>query len=60
MTNYLMKVLEEQGVPTHLVKEIDDRRTAVKKVDIVPLEVIIRNRAAGSFPNVLEFLKAVI
>ena len=49
MSNYLMKVLEKEGVPTHLVEELDDRRTAVKKVDIVPLEVIIRNRAAGSF-----------
>lgn len=49
MTNYLMKVLEKEGVPTHFVEEIDDRRTIVKKVQIVPLEVIIRNKAAGSF-----------
>lgn len=49
MTNYLMKVLEEKGVPTHFVEELDNRRTVVKKVDIVPLEVIIRNKAAGSF-----------
>ncbi|MBD5424251.1 MAG: phosphoribosylaminoimidazolesuccinocarboxamide synthase [Allobaculum sp.] len=49
MTNFLMKRLEEKGIPTHLVAEIDDRRTAVKKVDIIPLEVIIRNKAAGSF-----------
>lgn len=49
MTNYLMKVLEEKGVPTHFVEEIDDRKTVVRKVDIVPLEVIIRNKAAGSF-----------
>lgn len=49
MTNYLMKVLETKGVPTHFVEEIDDRRTVVKKVDIIPLEVIIRNKAAGSF-----------
>lgn len=49
MSNYLMKVLEEKGVPTHLVEEIDDRQTAVKKVSIIPLEVIIRNKAAGSF-----------
>ncbi len=49
MTNFLMKRLEEKGIPTHLVQEIDDRRTAVKKVDIIPLEVIIRNKAAGSF-----------
>ncbi len=49
MSNFLMKRLEEKGIPTHFVQEIDDRRTAVKKVDIIPLEVIIRNKAAGSF-----------
>ena len=49
MTNYLMKVLEEKGVPTHFVEELDDRRTVVKRVSIIPLEVIIRNKAAGSF-----------
>ena len=42
-------MLEKEGVPTHLVKEISDRETIVKKVSIVPLEVIIRNVAAGSF-----------
>ncbi len=49
MTNFLMKKLEENGVPTHFVEELSDRRTVVKKVEIVPLEVIIRNKAAGSF-----------
>lgn len=49
MANYVMKVLEKEGVPTHLVEELSDRETAVKKVEIVPLEVIIRNVAAGSF-----------
>ncbi|WP_297238996.1 phosphoribosylaminoimidazolesuccinocarboxamide synthase [uncultured Faecalicoccus sp.] len=49
MTNYLMKVLETKGVPTHFVEELDERRTVVKKVNIIPLEVIIRNKAAGSF-----------
>ena len=48
MTNYLMSQLEKAGVPTHFVEELDDRRTVVKKVSIIPLEVIIRNRAAGS------------
>ena len=48
MSNYLMQLLEKHGVPTHFVKELSDRETAVKKVKIVPLEVIIRNRAAGS------------
>ena len=49
MSNYLCQILEEKGVPTHFVKELDERRTLVKKVEIVPLEVIIRNKAAGSF-----------
>lgn len=48
VTNYLMKMLEKQGIPTHLVEEISDRETIVKKVSIVPLEVIVRNIAAGS------------
>lgn len=48
MSNYLMKLLEKHGVPTHYIEELSDRETAVKKVKIVPLEVIIRNRAAGS------------
>lgn len=49
MSNYLMKRLEKKGIPTHLVEELNDRETLVKKVSIVPLEVIIRNIAAGSF-----------
>ena len=49
MTNYLMQQLEKAGVPTHFVEEISDRETVVKKVSIVPLEVIIRNISAGSF-----------
>lgn len=49
MTNYLFQMLEKEGVPTHFVEELSDRETAVKKVEIVPLEVIVRNVAAGSF-----------
>ena len=49
MTNHLMRKLEEAGVPTHFVEELSERETAVKKVSIVPLEVIIRNISAGSF-----------
>ena len=49
MTNMLMQLLEKSGVPTHFVKELSDRDTLVKKVKIVPLEVIIRNVSAGSF-----------
>lgn len=48
MSNYLMEKLEKIGVPTHYVEEISDRETIVKKVSIVPLEVIVRNIAAGS------------
>ncbi len=49
MSNMLMQMLEQEGVPTHFVKELSDRETLVKKVSIVPLEVIIRNISAGSF-----------
>ena len=49
MSNYLMQILEKENVPTHYVKELSDRDTVVKKVSIVPLEVIIRNISAGSF-----------
>ncbi|WP_313075536.1 phosphoribosylaminoimidazolesuccinocarboxamide synthase [Lacrimispora sp.] len=49
MTNFIFKKLEAKGVPTHLVEELNDRETAVKKVEIVPLEVIVRNFSAGSF-----------
>ncbi len=49
MTNRVFQLLETEGVPTHYIKELSDRETAVKRVEIVPLEVIIRNVAAGSF-----------
>ena len=49
MSNLLMQRLEKAGIPTHFVEELSDRETLVKKVSIVPLEVIIRNIAAGSF-----------
>lgn len=48
VTNHLMKYLEGHGIPTHLVEELNDRETLVKKVSIVPIEVIVRNIAAGS------------
>lgn len=53
MTNHLFALLEREGVPTHLVEELSDRETAVKKVEIVPLEVIVRNVSAGSFSKKL-------
>ena len=49
MSNALMQMLEKKGVPTHFVRELSERETLVKKVSIVPLEVIIRNISAGSF-----------
>ena len=49
MSNRLMQYLEKQGIPTHFVKELSARETLVKKVSIVPLEVIVRNISAGSF-----------
>ena len=48
MSNFMFKLLAEKGIPTHFVEEISDRETIVKKVKIVPLEVIVRNKAAGS------------
>lgn len=49
MTNHVFKLFEKEGIPTHFIEELSDRETAVKKVSIVPLEVIVRNVAAGSF-----------
>ena len=49
MSNYLMQYLGKNGVPTHLVEELSERETVVRRVEIVPLEVIVRNISAGSF-----------
>lgn len=49
MSNHMFQLLEKQGVPTHFVEQLTERETLVKKVSIVPLEVIIRNISAGSF-----------
>ena len=49
VTNYLMQMLETNGIPTHVVRELSPRETLVKRVSIIPLEVIVRNIAAGSF-----------
>lgn len=53
MTNHVFQILEKAGIPTHYVKELSERETLVKKVSIVPLEVIVRNVAAGSFSKKL-------
>lgn len=57
MTNIIFKYLADNGVENHLIKELSDRETLVKKVEIIPLEVIIRNVAAGSFLRNLELKK---
>ena len=49
MSNFIMRLLEKKGIPTHFVEELSDRETVVKKVAILPLEVIIRNISAGHF-----------
>ncbi|MDF2589957.1 MAG: phosphoribosylaminoimidazole-succinocarboxamide synthase [Anaerocolumna sp.] len=53
MSNHIFQILEKEGVPTHFIEELSDRETAVKKVEIVPLEVIVRNVSAGSFAKKL-------
>ena len=59
VTNHLMRLLEKNGVPTHLVEELNDREILVKKVHIVPLEVIVRNIAAGSLSKRLGIPEGV-
>ena len=49
VSNHFFRLLESKGIPTHFVEQLSDRETAVKRVEILPVEVIIRNRAAGSF-----------
>ncbi len=49
VSNHFFKLLESKGIPTHFVEQLSDRETVVKKVEIVPVEVIVRNKAAGSF-----------
>ena len=60
MSNRLMRRLEKEGVPTHLVEELSERETLVKKVKIVPLEVIVRNISAGSFCKRYGFPEGVV
>ncbi len=48
VTNFLMQMLEKSGIPTHFVKELSDRETLVRRVSIIPLEVVVRNIVAGS------------
>ena len=60
LSNNLMKMLEEKGIPTHFVEELSERETVVKKVEIVPLEVIVRNVAAGSFTKRLGVAEGTV
>ncbi len=59
VTNHLMRLLEKNGIPTHYVEELNDRETVVKRVKIVPLEVIVRNIAAGSLSKRLGLPEGV-
>lgn len=49
VSNHFFRLLEKEGIPTHYVEQLSDRETAVRRVEILPVEVIVRNRAAGSF-----------
>ena len=60
VSNHFFRLLESHGIPTHFVEQLSDRETAVRRVQILPVEVIVRNRAAGSFSKrmgVEEFLR---
>ena len=58
MSNLMFRLLEEKGIPTHYIEELSDRETAVRRVEIVPLEVIVRNRRAAAFPSATAFRRA--
>jgi phosphoribosylaminoimidazole-succinocarboxamide synthase len=60
MTNYLMRKLSDAGIPTHYVEELSDRETLVRKVRIVPLEVIVRNISAGHFASRYSVAEGII
>ena len=60
MTNFLFQKIEREGVPTHFIQELNARETAVRRVEIVPLEVIVRNVAAGSFSKRLGVEEAYV
>nr|WP_307760040.1 phosphoribosylaminoimidazolesuccinocarboxamide synthase [uncultured Peptostreptococcus sp.] len=60
MSNQLFQYLAENGIETHYIKTLNDRETVVKAVEIVPLEVIVRNVAAGSFSKRLGVEEGVV
>ena len=60
MSNRLMKLLEAKGVPTHYVEELSERETVVRRVKIVPLEVIVRNISAGSFSKRYGVIEGIV
>ena len=60
MTNHIFKLFEKDGLPTHYIEELSDRETAVKKVEIIPLEVIIRNITAGSFAKKMGMEEGIV
>ena len=60
MTNHIFKLFEKDGIPTHYIEELSERETAVKKVEIIPLEVIIRNITAGSFAKKMGMEEGIV
>ena len=60
MTNHIFKLFEKDGIRTHYIEELSDRETAVKKVEIIPLEVIIRNITAGSFAKKMGMEEGIV
>lgn len=60
MTNILCKLLEKEGIDTHYVQELSDTETVVKKAEIIPLEIVIRNIASGSFSKKLGIEEGLV
>ena len=60
MTNHIFKLFEKDGIPTHYIEELSDRETAVKKVEIIPLEVIIRNITAGKIAKKMGMEEGIV
>ncbi len=60
MSNHIFKLLEKDGVPTDYIEELSDTETAVKRVEIVPLETIVRNITAGSFARKMGLEEGIV
>lgn len=53
VSNEVMRMLERKGVPTHLVRQLSDRETVVRRVRMIPLEIIVRNVVAGTLSTLI-------